>query len=282
MSIIQLPTDMTGPKDSFENIVTSCEALQANEDLKTAMANVTDLFVRTANVLRVNLTRFFQSVKRGELEKYCNDHGTVVRAIESLNYFNVKDTAIDSPLGMATPYPKTVENLSEALDGMKIETFLDNALKSAKRIRQKLLNKEDAGKDINDLYTLAAAMKNSLGQSESKRNASFDAKDHSYTFGKSFSSMEEFRRTRIATIDTEKYLYRIDRINQLCGTISGVFSDISDVRNPDISKPAADHLAEAALVTAKVLDLYGNCCLDLMAVSHNMTIVINKLYQLAK
>lgn len=282
MSIIKLPESLGGNPDSYAKIVSDCRAIQSDESLKTGLCNVTDLFIRTGNVLKVTLTRFNQSVKRGELEKYCNDHATLVHSIEGLNYFDIRNMTVDIPMGMATPYPQTVKNLSEAFGLLKIEDTLAGMLKEFKHVREQVLNQEDASQAVHVLHGLTAALETPLANATKLRNASFDSRTHAFTFGKSFASMEEFRRTRINCIETEKHLYHMDRIDELYTDISGVVSDITVVRDVHVGKPVADMMSQSALVTAKALDLYGTCSLDLMAVSHNMTIVLNKLYQVVK
>ena len=282
MSIINLPDSLGGSPDSFEKIVASCQAIQSDESLKTGLCNIADLFIRTGPVLKVTRTRFNQSTKRGELEKYCNDHATIVQSIEGLNYFDLRNMTVDSPMGMATPYPTTVKNLSDAFGMLKIEDTLTGMLTEFKHVREQVLNKEDAGQAVNVLHALTASAEGPLANATKLRNASFDSRSHTFTFGKSFSSMEDFRRTRINCIETEKYLYHMDRIDELYTAISGAVSDITTVRDVHVGKPVADMMSQSALVTAKMLDLYGTCSLDLMAVAHNMTIVLNKLYQVVK
>ena len=270
--------------DSFERIMQSAQGIHSSgESFNTSLRNVLDLFIRTGNVLKDTITRWNRALKRSEMEKYSNDHMLILKAIDRLPFDKAKDLDIDIPFGMHGKYIDAIALLAQTFKDIEAPSMLDITFNEFKGIRANALAGENVAEKVEDLKATLGVKDEVVTKATESLNKVFTTqKRDSAKFSSAFSSMGEFKDARYNCINAEMYLQQADRLYKRAGDLSAAVTDITALRDKEISKELSDSLSDSAFKMAKILDLYGNCSLNLMAISHNLTLVCNALYQVVK
>ena len=111
----------------------------------TTLLTVLDFFGRIFNSLSTSLTKFWKSVKRGELKKYSQDHVATINSIESKNIDDpIFDIQIDIPSGMSVSYASAVRFLDEVFENLDLKALLI----STRKVLNQFLTNVERGNDV--------------------------------------------------------------------------------------------------------------------------------------
>ena len=281
---LNIATMLGESTDSFEKIMASSRNIHSSqESFNTSLRNVLDLFIRTGNVLKDTVTRWNRSLKRSEMEKYSNDHTLILKAIDRLPYDKVKDVDVDIPFGMQGRYIDAIKALRQIFKDLEPASMMDITFNEFKQIRADALAGDNISEKVEDLKSTLSVKDTVVNNGTETLNKIFTTSDRSdKKFSAVFSTMGEFKDCRSECIETEIYLQQADRLHKRADDLSAAVTDITALRDKEIPKEMSDSLSDSAYKMARILDMYGNCCLNLMSISHNLTLVCNTLYQVVK
>ena len=279
MSMLNLSAVLGENTDTYQDIIRDANIMLSDESLTTPIRHVLDLFIRTGNVLKVTLFRFNQALKRGELEKYCNDHALIVREVENANFFDIQAVTAAVPFGMKGDYKTAIDVLNTALTDLGMVDVLDAAVTAFRRVVHRTANNEDVSQDIATLKETLSLKDKTFKENFAKVHAIFTSfSQPNAQFRTKFASMADFKDCRIAELETEKHLFTVDKVDSLYKELVLLAQDIVSVKETVVAQDVRNQLAESAMSIARMLDFFGECCQNIMAVSHNLVINIGTIY----
>ena len=269
--------------DNFAAIISDAKRIAASDEgFVTSLRNVLDLFIRSGNTLKNSIFRMNRSLKVGEMEKYINDHTLIVKSIEKLNYFDIKEVGVDRPYGMKGKYTEAIGLINQIFRDLDAPAMMEVAIKSFTKIREQYLRKEDISKEVDELYSTLNVKRSMLDQAAKDINATFTQGNSGTKFKDLFGSMEELSTSKTMTIEAEKYLESAKGLSERSTVLVGTISDITAFSDSTLPSGLKTQMAESALLMARICDTYGTCATHLMSMAHNLTLVYNTLYTKVK
>lgn len=245
----------------------------------TTLLTVLDFFGRIFNSLSTSLTKFWKSVKRGELKKYSQDHVATINSIESKNIDDpIFDIQIDIPSGMSVSYASAVRFLDEVFENLDLKALL---ISTRKVLNQFLTNVErgnDVTVQVGSFASMMSSKKNYVIKTTEEMKQKFSGNmNPTRKFKSEFKSVGEFANVRKMIIKSETMVEEVQSIVSIESEIERIISDIENSKNVTIISQSAMSLADSASVLAKTVDLFGMSIMNLMAVAHNYTLIYSKL-----
>ena len=245
----------------------------------TALLTVLDFFGRIFNSLMTSLTKFYKSVKRGELKKFYQDHMATINAIESKNIdddmFNIQ---IDIPSGMNTSYSDAIRFLSDVFETLNLESLLKTILKILNQFLTNIEREKDVTVQVGSFASLMSSKKNYVVRTSEEMKNKFSSNNISTrAFKKEFKSVGELAAVRKMIMNTESAIEQVQSVSKIESNIERVISDIESSKSVTIIPQFATSLADSASILAKVVDLFGMGIMNLMSIAHNYTLIYGKL-----
>jgi uncharacterized coiled-coil DUF342 family protein len=99
------------------------------------------------------------------------------------------------------------------------------------------------------------------------------------SFKSEFKSVGEFVQTKQAILTAEEELDDVQAISKLTDELTEIITDIEVNKDTMIIASAAKSLSDSAATLAKAIDLFGMAIMNLMSLSHNYTLIYNKIAQ---
>lgn len=246
------------------------------------LLTVLDYFGRIFNTLTTSITKFTKSVKRGELKKYCDDHAATVHKIESLNIDSeIFQVDIDVPTGMTTSYKDAAIFLNTLFNDLDLRSLLTNIKSTLKQFCSNVHRNHDVTVQVGAFAAAMNGKKSFVARMAAEMEKRFSGKGSAPTrpFTKEFKSVGELRSTKDAILQVERYLESVASISKLTDDITAIISDIESNKDATVISSVASSLSDSAETLAKTIDLFGMGILNLMSLSHNYTLIYNKLRQ---
>ena len=265
----------------LSDICVSIEEFQASLDYsnESALLTVFDFFGRIFNTLKTSVTKFYKSVKRGELKKYVEDHAATVSKIDGLNIDNEALTIdIDIPSGMKASYAEATKFLIDVFTRLDLKATLTNIKSTLQQFSVMLQREQDVTVQVGSFAATMNAKKAYVEQSIQKMSDMFSGGEKmSKSFKSEFKSVGEFVQVKRDLIDAEKNLEDVQSISKLTDELTAIISDIESKKDMTVIASAAKSLSDSAAALAKAIDLYGMGVMNLMSLSHNYTLIYNKI-----
>lgn len=245
----------------------------------TALLTVLDFFGRIFNSLITSLTKFWKSVKRGELKKYYQDHMATVHSIELKNIDNpVFDTSIDIPSGMSVSYYEAIRFLDEMFKTIDLKPLLKTIRTILNQFLTNVEREHDVTVQVGSFASLMSSKKNYVAQTTEEMKKMFTGNSApTRQFRDEFKSVGELVNVRKMIIETEKTVEQVQSVSTIESDIERIITDIERSKNTTIISQSAMSLADSASTLAKTVDLFGMGVMNLMAVAHNYTLIYSKL-----
>ena len=265
----------------LSDICASIEAYQEELEYsnESALLSVFDFFGRIFNTLKTSLTKFYKSVKRGELKKYVEDHAATVNKIDSLNIDNEAfQVSIDIPSGMKASHTEAIKFLNDVFTRLDLRATLTNIKSTLQQFNISLQREQDVTVQVGSFAATMNSKKTFIEQSIQKMSDMFTGGETtSRSFKSEFKSVGEFTQVKRDVIDAEKYLEDVQSISKLTDELTAIISDIESKKDMTVIASAAKSLSESAQTLAKAIDLFGMSVMNLMSLSHNLTLIYNKI-----
>lgn len=245
----------------------------------TALLTVLDFFGRIFNSLMTSLTKFWKSVKRGELKKFYQDHMATVHSIEGKNIDNpIFDTAIDIPSGMNVTYSEAIRFLDEMFKTIDLKPLLKTIRKILNQFLTNVEREHDVTVQVGSFASLMSSKKNYVTNTmEEMKNKFSGNQNPTRKFRDEFKSVGELANVRKMIIETERTVEQVQSISEVESDIERIITDIERSKNTTIISQSAMSLADSASTLAKTVDLFGMGIMNLMSVAHNYTLIYSKL-----
>ena len=265
----------------LQDICISIEEFQATLDYsdESAMLRVIDFFGRIFNTLKTSLTKFYKSVKRGELKKYVEDHAATVAEIDKLNIDNPAFSIdIDIPSGMNTTHAQAIKFLSDVFSRLDLKATLSDIKYTLKTFNIMLQREEDVTVQVGRFAAIMNSKKIFIEQSIEKMKELFTGNERtSRAFRSEFKSVGDFVQVKHAIIQAEDYLDHVSSISKMTDELTALITDIESKKVMTVISSAAQSLSESAHTLARAIDLFGMGIMNLMSLSHNYTLIYNKI-----
>jgi len=247
----------------------------------TTILSIFDFFGRIFNSLSTSLTKFWKSVKRGELKKYCDDHFATIKEIESRNIDDpIFNAEIDIPSGMTASYTKAGQFLLDIFKQLDLKAILSTVRSTLKQFCTMVHREQDVTVQVGSFAAVMNSKKNFVTQKAAEMEKAFQGGEKvTRSFKQEFKSVGELRSTREVIISAENYLDDVASISKLTDDITAIISDIESNKDTTIISSAAESLSSSAEILAKTIDLFGMSIMNLMSLAHNYTLIYNKLRQ---
>lgn len=265
----------------IRDICASIETYQA--ELKyseeSAILTTLDFFGRIFNTLKTSLTKFYKSVKRGELKKYVEDHAATVASIDRLNIdHEAFSIDVDIPSGMKTTHAQGIKFLSDIFTRLDLRSTLLSIRSTLKQFNILLQREEDVTVQVGSFAATMNSKKLFIEQSIQKMSEMFSGGEKtSKPFKSEFRSVGEFVQVKQDIISVERYLEQVSSISKLTDELTAIISDIESKKNMTVIASVAQSLSESAHTLARAIDLFGMSVMNLMSLSHNFTLIYNKI-----
>lgn len=270
--------DMQAMHDICVSIEDYKQSLDASME-GTALLTVLDFFGRIFNSLMTTLTKFWKSVKRGELKKYYQDHMATVNSIESKNIDNpIFETSIDIPSGMSCSYYEAIRFLEVVFDTIDLKPLLKTIRHILNQFLTNVEREHDVTVQVGSFASLMSSKKNYVLQTTEEMKKKFSGNTSpTRQFRDEFKSVGELTNVRKKIIEVEKTVEQVKSISDLESDIEKIITEIEHSKNTTIISQSAMSLADSASTLAKTVDLFGMGIMNLMAVAHNYTLIYSKL-----
>lgn len=265
----------------MRDIYSSIEAFQAELDYsnESALLSIFDFFGRIFNSLKTSLTRFYKSIKRGELKKYIEDHSATVSKIDSLNIDNaIFNIDVDIPSGMTASHTQAIKFLTDVFSRLDLKATLVSIKNTLRQFSVLLQREQDVTVQVGSFAATMNSKKVFIEQSIQKMGELFSGGTKTRkTFRTEFRSVGEFVQVKREIVEAEKYLEQVSGISKLTDELTAIISDIESKKDMSVIASAAKSLSESAHTLAKAIDLFGMSVMNLMSLAHNYTLIYNKL-----
>ena len=268
--------DMRDICASIEEYQTELEHSYSNE---AALLKILDFFGRIFNSLKTSLTKFYKSVKRGELKKYVEDHAATVARIDSLNIdHDAFGIEIDVPSGMTASHTEAIKFLTDVFTRLDLKATLTSIKYILKTFNIQLQRNEDVTVQVGGFAAAMNSKKAFVEQSIQKMSDLFSGGTKTTkAFKSEFKSVGEFVQGKREIISTERYLEQVSGISKLTDELTAIIANIESKKDRTVIASAAQSLSESAHTLAKAIDLFGMGIMNLMSLSHNYTLIYNKI-----
>ena len=264
-------------------ICQSIEEFQATLDYsnESAILSVIDFFGRIFNTLKTSMTKFMKSVKRGELKKYIEDHSATVNAIDKMNIDNpALSINIDLPSGMQVTHTEAIKFLSDVIAKLDLKATLTQIKSTLTQFCVLMQRQQDVtvqvGQFAATMNSKKAFVESSIKSMEEKFSGGTVTEK---SFKSEFKSVGEFVQTKQAILAAEEELDDVQAISKLTDELTEIITDIEVNKDTMIIASAAKSLSDSAATLAKAIDLFGMAIMNLMSLSHNYTLIYNKIAQ---
>lgn len=265
----------------LNDICASIEEFQATLDYsdESALLTVFDFFGRVFNTLKTSVTKFYKSVKRGELKKYVEDHAATVSKIDGLNIDNeALDVDVDIPSGMTATYANATRFLMDVFTKLDLKATLTNIKSTLQQFSVMLQREQDVTVQVGSFAATMNSKKAYVEQTIQKMSEMFSGGEKTTkSFKSEFKSVGEFAQVKRDLIDAEKNLEDVQSVSKLTDELTAIISDIEANKDKTVISSAAKSLSDSAATLAKAIDLYGMSVMNLMSLSHNYTLIYNKI-----
>ena len=246
---------------------------------ESAVLRIIDFFGRIFNSLKTSLTKFYKSVKRGELLKYVEDHAATVSEIDGLNIDNPAfNIDIDIPSGMNTTHAQAIHFLTDVFSRLDLKATLTSIKNTLTQFNISLQRSQDVTVQVGSFAAIMNSKKTYIEQSIQKMKELFTGNERtSRAFRSEFKSVGDFVLVKKQIIEAEQYLDQVSSISKLTDELTAIISDIESKKDMTVIASAAQSLSESAHTLAKAIDLFGMSVMNLMSLSHNYTLIYNKI-----
>lgn len=265
----------------IRDICASIEEYQASLDYsgESALLTTLDFFGRIFNTLKTSLTKFYKSVKRGELKKYIEDHYATVSKIDSLNIDSEAFLCdIDIPSGMKCTHAQAVSFLTDVFTRLDLKATLLSIKATLKQFNIMLQRDQDVTVQVGSFAATMNSKKMFIEQSIQKMSEMFSGGEKtSKPFKSEFKSIGEFIQVKQEILGAERYLEQVSGISKLTDELTAIISDIESKKDMTVIASVAQSLSESAHTLARAIDLFGMSIMNLMSLAHNYTLIYNKI-----
>ena len=265
----------------LHDICLSIEEFQATLDYsnESALLSIIDFFGRIFNTLKTSLLKFYKSVKRGELKKYVEDHAATVARIDGLNIDNPAfQIDIDLPSGLKARHTDAIKFLTDVFTRLDLKATLLTVKSILKQFSISIRRDKDVTVQVGSFAATMNSKKTYIEQSIQKMGEMFSGgTTTSKPFKAEFRSIGEFTQAKREVLDAEKYLGDVKSISQLTDELTAIIADIESKKDMTVIASAAQSLSESAHTLAQAIDLFGMSVMNLMSLSHNFTLIYNKI-----
>ena len=265
----------------LHDICVSIEEFQAELEVsnESAVLRIIDFFERIFNSLKTSLTKFYKSVKRGELQKYVEDHAATVSEIDKLNIDNPAfNIDIDIPSGMNTTHAQAIKFLTDVFSRLDLKATLTSIKNTLTQFNISLQRSQDVTVQVGSFAAIMNSKKTYIEQSIQKMKDLFTGSERtSKAFRSEFKSVGDFVLVKRQIIEAEQYLDQVSSVSKLTDELTAIISDIESKKDMTVIASAAQSLSESAHTLAKAIDLFGMSVMNLMSLSHNYTLIYNKI-----
>lgn len=266
--------------DSTE-ICAAIEEYQAQLDYsnESAILSIIDYFGRIFNTLATSMTRFMKSVKRGELRKYIDDHSATVATIDKMNIDNpALNIKIDLPSGMNCSHAEAIKFLADVIAKLDLKATLTQIKSTLTQFCVLMQRDQDVTVQVGSFAATMNSKKQFVESSIKAMEEKFTGGTATErTFKSEFKSVGEFVRIKQEILAVEKKLDDVQDISKLTEELTKIISDIESNKDTTIIASAAKSLSDSAATLAKAIDLFGMAIMNVMALSHNYTLIYNKI-----
>lgn len=269
----------------YHNYVRSLD-IASNEGIGTGLLKifigVTDTFLRIGNTFKTNIFKFYKDLKRSEMRYYYESHTTMCLKAESIPITQVTSLDVPIPSGMKDTYQSACMSLEQVYTVLDIQSYGQGVLAALIDFRRKLMRSEDYKSTLVPMTNLVKQRETSLNTLKSSVDKVFTEQKTpmDVKFLSVYKTMKEFKDTRLALLDMEKYLAATNSLVKLVDDIDTVLADITSYLTEDkeIDKPLVTDMINIVKYMGVSFDIYGVTTTRQMAVEHNHIGAIGRVW----
>ena len=269
----------------YHNYVRSLDAT-SNEGIGTGLLKifigVTDVFLKIGNTFKTNIFKFYKDLKRSEMRYYYESHTTMCLKAESIPITQVTNLEVPVPSGMKGTYQNACMSLEQVYNILDIQSYGQGVLAALIDFRRKLMRSEDYKSTLIPMTNLVKQRETSLNNLKSSVDKVFTEQKTpmNVKFMDVYKTMKEFKDTRLALLDMEKYLAATNKLVRLVDDIDTVLADITSYLTEDqeIDKALVTDMINIVKYMGVSFDIYGTTTTRQMAVEHNHIGAIGKVW----
>lgn len=269
----------------YHNYVRSLD-VTSNEGIGTGLLKifigVTDTFLRIGNTFKTNIFKFYKDLKRSEMRYYYESHTTMCLKAESIPITQVTNVEVPVPSGMKGTYQNACMSLEQVYNILDIQSYGQGVLAALIDFRRKLMRSEDYKNTLVPMTNLVKQRETSLNSLKSSVDKVFTEQKTpmNVKFMDVYKTMKEFKDTRLALLDMEKYLAATNKLVKLVDDIDTVLADITSYLTEDqeIDKALVTDMINIVKYMGVSFDIYGTTTTRQMAVEHNHIGAIGKVW----
>lgn len=269
----------------YYNYVRSLD-VTSNEGIGTGLLKifigVTDTFLRIGNTFKTNIFKFYKDLKRSEMRYYYESHTTMCLKAESIPITQVTSLDVPIPSGMKDTYQSACMSLEQVYTVLDIQSYGQGVLAALIDFRRKLMRSEDYKSTLVPMTNLVKQRETSLNTLKSSMDKVFTEQKTpmDVKFLSVYKTMKEFKDTRLALLDMEKYLAATNSLVKLVDDIDTVLADITSYLTEDkeIDKPLVTDMINIVKYMGVSFDIYGVTTTRQMAVEHNHIGAIGRVW----
>lgn len=269
----------------YHNYVRSLD-VTSNEGIGTGLLKifigVTDTFLRIGNTFKTNIFKFYKDLKRSEMRYYYESHTTMCLKAESIPITQVTNLEVPVPSGMKGTYQNACMSLEQVYNILDIQSYGQGVLAALIDFRRKLMRSEDYKNTLVPMTNLVKQRETSLNSLKSSVDKVFTEQKTpmNVKFMDVYKTMKEFKDTRLALLDMEKYLAATNKLVKLVDDIDTVLADITSYLTEDqeIDKALVTDMINIVKYMGVSFDIYGTTTTRQMAVEHNHIGAIGKVW----
>lgn len=264
----------------------SLEGLNSNI-IGRLFVSVVDTFGQLLCTFTTNLTKFTKSLKRSEIHEWCNSNLLKVRVVESIPYANAIGIDVDVPANMKGKYLDVTTRLIALygnLNAVNTSTLVVNTFTDVLKAINN--NSKTIAPQISSAASVIKRVMSVSKPAVDKVMGDFDDKfSYKVKFEKAFLTMKELADTRSALLDAEPFLQDVSKLKDMTQSMETTCKEIVDAINVNEGSVTSRDLmvlAEIAKSSALVMNAYGMAATRQMMLEHNLILVYNRLYDVAK